>query len=276
VCKYLGAPMKTWRVLRGYLRATFHLALIVVPVLGLLVATSATGRIGAGAGLAVGVALLARACFIYWPGFDPLFRVPWRGPLRGGRMAITFDDGPNGAATEKILDVFARHGAKATFFLIGENVDRQPELARRIAREGHAVGSHTYSHQKLSRIPLREATSEIDRGHEALVRAGVPDARLFRAPHGLKTFAVVRHLDAAGLRMVAWTAGVYDTDCPSGRLIARRARAWIRAGAILLLHDGKLGHERRPLLEALPEILAEARARGLELVTVPELLGWTS
>jgi peptidoglycan/xylan/chitin deacetylase (PgdA/CDA1 family) len=268
--------MKTWRQIRGLLRATFHLALFVAPALGILFGTSLAVRVASAVLALVAGTLLVRAAFIYIPGFDPLFRVPWRGPRGGRRMAITFDDGPNGAVTEEILELFARHGAKGTFFMIGENVDRDPELARRIAREGHAVGSHTYSHRKLSQVPLAEATDEIDRGHDALVRAGVPDRRLFRAPHGLKTFAVVRHLERRGLRLLGWTSGVYDTDCPSGAIIARRALPWLRPGSILLLHDGKYRHDRRPLLAALPVILEAARARGLELVTVPELLGWPS
>ncbi|HVZ74306.1 MAG TPA: polysaccharide deacetylase family protein [Polyangia bacterium] len=268
--------MKLWRQIRGILRASFHVALVVGPLLAIAFATSRSMRLAAVALALVAFALLVRAAFIYIPGFDPLFRVPWRGPRRGRRMAITFDDGPNGAVTEEILELFARHGAKATFFMIGENIDRDPELARRIAREGHAVGSHTYSHRKLSQIPPAEAVDEIERGHDALVRAGVPDRRLFRAPHGLKTFAIVRHLQRRGLRLLGWTSGVYDTDCPSGAIIARRALPWLRPGSILLLHDGKFQHDRRPLLAALPVILEAARQRGLELVTVPELLGWSS
>jgi peptidoglycan/xylan/chitin deacetylase (PgdA/CDA1 family) len=266
--------VKAWRQLRGLLRASFHLGLVVLPLFGVVTATSPFARVACGLLALAGVALLVRSAFIYLPGFDPLFRVPWRGPLSGRRMAITFDDGPNGPVTEEILSLLARHGAKATFFMIGENVDRQPELARRVAREGHAVGSHTYSHRKLSQIPVGEAVDEVERGHDALVRAGVPDQRLFRAPHGLKTFALVRHLQRRGLRLVGWTSGVYDTDCPRGDVIARRARPWLRPGSILLLHDGKLAHDRRPLLAALPDILETAARRGLELVTLPELLGW--
>jgi peptidoglycan/xylan/chitin deacetylase (PgdA/CDA1 family) len=266
--------MKWWRQLRGLARATFHVGLVVGPLWLALAARTDAARVVGWVGFAVGIALLVRSAFIYSPGFDPWFRVPWRGPFGARKIAITFDDGPNGAATEQVLELFRRHGGKATFFLIGENVEAFPELARRIATEGHAVGSHTWSHTKLSKVPLARAVDEIDRGHAALVAAGVPDMRLFRAPHGLKTFGVVRHLDRKGLRMIAWTAGLYDTDCPRGEIIARRAMRWLRPGVILLLHDGKRGHDRRPMLEALDTILRTCRDRGLELVTVPELLGW--
>jgi peptidoglycan/xylan/chitin deacetylase (PgdA/CDA1 family) len=84
---------------------------------------------------------------------------------------------------------------------------------------------------------------------------------------------MARHLRARGIRLIAWTDGVFDTDCPSGEVIYRRALPKLRGGEILLLHDGKLGHDRRPMLDALAKILDAAAARGLELVTVPELLG---
>jgi peptidoglycan/xylan/chitin deacetylase (PgdA/CDA1 family) len=265
--------MKWWRQLRGLARATFHLSLAVLPVVGLVVSQTLAWKLVFGALALVGLGLLVRGAFIYMPGFDPFFRVPWRGSLRGRKMAITFDDGPNGEATEKVLELFQRYGGKATFFMIGENVEKQPDLARRVLDEGHAVGSHTYAHTKLSKVPHDVAVEAIDRGHQCLIDAGLPDSKLFRAPHGLKTFATVSHLDRRGIKMIAWTAGVYDTDQPRGDVIARRAVRWLRPGAILLLHDGKMGHDRRPMLEALETILVTCRERKLELVTVPDLLG---
>src|SRR5450432_2189610 len=142
--------MKTWRRVRGLLRASFHVLLVGAPLCALATTTQPLSRLAFGILSAAGVALLVRAAFIYLPGFDPLFRIPWRGSGRARRMAITFDDGPNGPVTEEVLRLLARYGAKATFFMIGENVDRQPALARSVARAGHAVGSHTYSHRKLS------------------------------------------------------------------------------------------------------------------------------
>lgn len=267
--------MKFRRRLRSLLRAAFHLSIVLAPLAAIPHVAGWAGRSVLAVLALCGLALLVRAAFIYIPGFDPLFRIPWRGPATGRRMAITFDDGPNGVFTEQVLELLARHQARATFFMIGQNVDRQPDLARQVARAGHAVGSHTYSHQKLHAVSLEQAASEIERGHAALLAAGLPDQRLFRAPHGLKTFSVVRHLAAKGLRLVAWTAGVFDTDCPSGDVIARRARRFVRPGSILLLHDGKFEHDRRPMIDALAQILQTAAQRRIALVTVPELLGWS-
>lgn len=264
--------MKFRRQLRAFAQAALHILAVVIPAVALARADTAVWRWAFAALTLAGVAQLVLAAFIYIPGFDPLFRIPWRGPRSRRRMAITFDDGPNGAATEVVLELLRRHGAKATFFMIGQNVDAEPELARRVVAEGHAVGSHTWSHVKLSTVSLAVAIDEIDRGHRSLRAAGIADAALFRAPHGHKRPGVVAHLTRNGLRMIAWTAGVYDTDSASGDTLSCRAMRWLRPGTILLLHDGKRGHDRGPMLQALDTILAAARARGLELVTIPELL----
>jgi peptidoglycan-N-acetylglucosamine deacetylase len=266
--------MKWKRVVRGWLKAVAHLGLVVSSVFLLMRASTPGLRVGAGLLSLGALALLVRAAFIYISGFDPFFRIPWRGPRRGRRMAISFDDGPNGAHTVEVLRLLDKYDAKATFFVIGQNAEREPELVRELELRGHAIGSHTYSHVKLNDVPLRAACDEIDRGHRALLATGVRDGRLFRAPHGQKTFGVFRHLRRSGLRLVAWTAGVYDTNCPHPEVITARARRWVRPGTILLLHDGKHGHDRGAMTRALEDILALARARGLALVTVPELLGW--
>jgi peptidoglycan/xylan/chitin deacetylase (PgdA/CDA1 family) len=210
--------------------------------------------------------------YIYVPGFDPFARIPWRGSRTSPRIAITFDDGPNEPYTSQILDTLARHGAKATFFLLGRAVELHPEVTLRIVAEGHAIGSHTYSHAKLHTLAPREIAREIDRGEAALREAGVAGGGLFRAPHGLKSPFLPRILRSRGLRLIAWTDGVWDTDRPGADVIAARAVRKLRNGEILLLHDGRPGLDRGQTAAALDVILRACRERGLSCVTVPELL----
>jgi peptidoglycan/xylan/chitin deacetylase (PgdA/CDA1 family) len=259
-------------MLRAAGRVVLHVGMVLLPIGGALVSPPGAPRWAFLTLTLAAAAWLVRAAFVYIPGFDPFFRVPWRGPRAARRIAITFDDGPNGPFTEAVLKLLAQYGAKATFFMVGRAVEAQSELARAVAAAGHAVGSHTYSHAKLHRMPLERMQEEVDRGHRCLIEAGVPHFPIFRAPHGLKTFALVRHLSRRNLRLIAWTDGVYDTDCPSGDVIYRRAQRKLRPGEILLLHDGKQSHDRGPLLLALPRILQACRDRGLEMVTVPTLL----
>src|SRR5450432_2379283 len=101
--------MKTRRQLRGLLRATFHVLLVAAPLCALATTKQLLPRLACGLLAAAGVALLVRAAFIYLPGFDPFFRIPWRGSGRARRMAITFDDGPNGSVTEEVLRLLARY-----------------------------------------------------------------------------------------------------------------------------------------------------------------------
>jgi hypothetical protein len=141
---YSPATMLWWPRLRASIRAIGHGALAVGPLAALFFAQSTAARLACVALAITGVGAAVRAAVVYIPGFDPLFRIPWRGRADRRRIAITFDDGPNGAFTEEVLALFRRYGGRATFFLVGRAVETQPDLARRIAAEGHAVGSHTY------------------------------------------------------------------------------------------------------------------------------------
>jgi peptidoglycan/xylan/chitin deacetylase (PgdA/CDA1 family) len=213
----------------------------------------------------------ALAAYIYIPGFDFAGRFPWRGPRDRNAVAITFDDGPNGHDTGSILDTLARHGAKATFFLLGRSVDAHPDVARRIAAEGHAIGTHTQNHKKLHFASRAEIESEVKAGVETLKRHGIRNDRLFRAPHGLKSPFLPRVLRNNGLRAIAWTDGVWDTDQPGVDVIVARSVSRLRPGEILLLHDGGSGTDRSQTAAALEPILVYCRNRGLACVTIPEL-----
>jgi len=222
----------------------------------------------------IAVLLLAALLLTAWmllPDLDRPGRTLRRGPRGAGAIAITFDDGPNGGCTERVLEVLARHGARATFFCTGAAARRAPGLVRRLVAEGHEVGNHTLSHALLPRLSREATRREVVAATQELRRAGVPDLRLFRAPKGWKN----RHLPAVlreqGLRLVGWTRGVWDTDRPGVEAIVRRARPALRDGAILLLHDGLPGEDRSQTAAALEGILTECRRRGLRAVTVGEL-----
>jgi peptidoglycan/xylan/chitin deacetylase (PgdA/CDA1 family) len=260
---------------RAILRATLKVVVLLGLFFGLAVAAVLSE--GTTRALLVGATVLAAllgilAAYVYIPGFDLLGRIPWRGRRGRGLVAITFDDGPNEPFTSQVLDALARHGARGTFFLLGQAVERHPETVRRLAREGHAVGTHTYHHLKLHCLSPRRIAQEIDLGQEALRAAGVESQGLFRSPHGLKSPFLPGILRRRGLRLIAWTDGVWDTDSPGAEVIAARALSKLRDGEILLLHDGKPGLDRSQTVEALEIILRACRERGLRCVTIPELV----
>lgn len=209
---------------------------------------------------------------------NPVFgRSLWRGPSDRPRAALTFDDGP-GPSTAEVLDVLAREGVRATFFVLGRQVDHHPALVRRMVDEGHQVASHGYDHGILIFRGPRHVRDQLRRTEESVTRAAGPGAmsRLFRAPHGFRGPATAVGARLAGYRMAAWTAGVFDSAEPGAATIARRSAEALAPGTILLLHDADgwaPGRPRQQTADALGEICRSARARDLELVTLDTLAG---
>ena len=203
---------------------------------------------------------------------SPLFgRVVRRAPGSGKVVALTFDDGPNPRATAAILDVLRDEKVPATFFLLGKHVERWPQLAARVAAEGHVVGNHGYHHRKLHWRGPAYVRTDIALGTHAIASATGVQPRLFRAPHGFRSPWVSGIARELGQRTVGWSLGVWDSDRPGAAEIARRAEAGTRAGSVVLLHDGD-GYDpdgdRTQTAAALPIIIRSLRARGFRFVTL--------
>jgi peptidoglycan/xylan/chitin deacetylase (PgdA/CDA1 family) len=243
---------------------------------GIAVAAAGLARRRPGAAIAGAGAAAAVAAAAFMPRSPAFGRALVRGPLDRPRAALTFDDGP-GPSTAAVLDALADAGARATFFVLGRQAERHPALVRRIAAEGHQLASHGYDHGILIfRGPghVEDQLLRAERAVEAAAGAGAM-SRLFRAPHGYRGPATALGARRAGYRMAAWTRGVFDSAEPGAAAIARRTARALEPGAIVLLHDADGWAPERPrqqTADALPEICRAARARGLELVTLDELV----
>ena len=194
-------------------------------------------------------------------------------------VALTFDDGPDPRFTPHVLDVLARAGVTATFFLVGRNALQHPDLVRRIGAEGHEIANHTQDHVWLDRLGAADVRAQISTGTVSLRSVGAPAPRVFRPPKGWTSREVAHAARGLGLRSVFWT------DCLEAKL-HRGVRAGAddvaqgaRPGSVLLLHDG--GHldgpnpqalDRGGTLEALPHLLTGLRRRGLTASSVRRLL----
>jgi peptidoglycan/xylan/chitin deacetylase (PgdA/CDA1 family) len=197
----------------------------------------------------------------------------WRGPRERRAVSLTFDDGPDPEWTPRVLDVLAREGVRAAFFLIGQRAQQAPEQARRIADSGHDLGNHTWSHPSLWRCGPTHTEREIGDGHAAIADAAGAPPRFFRPPWGktnLAMFGVAREL---GTPCVFWTVQPESRRPVLPAEQTRRGLARARAGAIYDLHDadGVPGAGRR-LVEYLPALIAGLRAQGYALVPLRELL----
>lgn len=185
----------------------------------------------------------------------------------GRRVALTFDDGPDPQRTPAVLDLLARQGVRATFFVVGARAEAHPELVRRMAAEGHVVGNHSYTHSW--RFPLRSlgrTMEELRRTGEVLQRITGLRPRLFRPPFGVTNPTIARAVRRLGLDPVGWSIRSLDTMGQSPERVAARILRRLHPGAVILLHDRCAGSER--LVGLLVEGL---RSRGLEPVTLPEL-----
>jgi len=206
------------------------------------------------------------------PGSQLLGRTLVRGEGTAARIALTFDDGP-GEATPLILDILKKAGIRATFFLCGQNVDRFPELARRIAAEGHEIGNHTYSHPyRVWKMPGRIAW-EISRTSDTIERETGCRPKLFRPPYGVRWFGLFPVLKRHELTPVMWSVSGGDWKLPAPQ-IAERVIARTKPGAIILLHDGvplsEVG-DRKETAKALEEIV-RAFGNRYQFVTVSEIV----
>ena len=207
-----------------------------------------------------------RNSWIFGPALN---RLPGDEPV----VSITFDDGPNPHATPRILDVLAETATPATFFVLGRHADRWPELVRRMADEGHQLGNHGYFHRKLHRRTPAYIRDDLTRGAEAIERAAGVRPRVFRAPHGFRNPFVTPIARSLGERTIGWSLGVWDSARPGVDEIVRRALSGMRAGSILLLHDGDGYDEdgdRLQTADALPLIIHGLRERGFRFATLPD------
>jgi peptidoglycan-N-acetylglucosamine deacetylase len=153
-------------------------------------------------------------------------------------VALTFDDGPNPNATPLVLDALKARGVRATFFILGRHAERWPDLVRRVADEGHAIGNHGYYHRKLHFKSPDYVRRDLTLGTEMIERTSGVHPRLFRAPHGFRSPWVTAIARSLGQRTVGWSLGVWDSDRPGVDVIADRMVEGARPGSILLLHDG--------------------------------------
>jgi peptidoglycan/xylan/chitin deacetylase (PgdA/CDA1 family) len=199
-----------------------------------------------------------------------------RGPGDGRRIALTFDDGPCSGYTEPILDILRQQDVKASFFVCGQNVERNPEILRRIQAEGHTIGNHSYSHPFpffRSRVFFAR---EIDLTQETIEKITGKRPKFFRPPFGACWLGLQPVLKARGLSLVNWSDTGYDWKLDTEGIVRETLRA-LGPGSIILLHDGRRTYppekvDRSPTVKALPTIIEGAAKAGFSFVSLEELL----
>ena len=222
------------------------------------------------AAAATGAAAYYATCSIraQWLG-----RTDWRGRTDTGAVALTFDDGP-GPDTEALLDVLAARELRAAFFVVGQQVQRHPSVARRIVAEGHEIGNHSFSHPMYLSLSPRATRDDLARAQRTIEDVIGVRVSLARPPYGIRTPAYFAAARTLGLRIVQWSVAGFDWKPLTADRVASHVLSGARPGAIVLLHDadseGK--RDRRATVGSIPLIADGVRARGLSVASLEALL----
>lgn len=210
------------------------------------------------------------------PGSQVFGQVYYQDKSQQRTIALTFDDGPNEPYTSMVLDILDRYNVKATFFLIGMNVERHPDVARRILTSGHVIGNHSYSHDANHAL-YPNPQIDIRRAQQSIFYVTGVKPHLYRPPHGKKTPWELKQVRDEKLVEVTWSISANEATIKSPKALAKAITDRERDGRIILLHDGygtehgTKNADKTLTVEALPLIIEKLQQDGYRFVTVPQL-----
>lgn len=192
------------------------------------------------------------------------------GPYNKAEIALTFDDGPDLVYTPQILNKLKNYGVKATFFLLGENAERYPNMVKRIVQEGHIVGNHTYNHPNLLKVSDEEYQNQIRKTEEILRKLIGYDPKFIRPPYGIITENQLRWATEQNFMIVQWSVDTLDWKGLSADKITDNVLGNAFPGSVLLQHSAPGGHLQGSV-DALDRIVPELTAKGARFVTLPNM-----
>lgn len=186
------------------------------------------------------------------------------------KIALTFDDGPHPRYTEKILNILAKYNVKATFFVIGVNIENYPEPLKEASRRGHEIGNHSYSHNNEKDLTEESVREEIEKCEALIYKATGKHPKLFRPPQGKYGEQVKNIAQEKGYSIILWSIDTKDWEHTPAIGIGEIVSAKVSNGDIILMHDYTSG--KNTTCDALEIIIPDLLSRGYEFVTVSELL----
>jgi peptidoglycan/xylan/chitin deacetylase (PgdA/CDA1 family) len=186
----------------------------------------------------------------------------------GPYVAMTFDDGPHGANTPRLLEMLKQRGIKATFFCVGQCVAEYPEIAKRIVDEGHEIANHSWSHPQLSSMTEASVRDQLEKTHQAIKQATGVTPKMFRPPYGAFTQRQRNWANAVyGYKIILWDVDPLDWKIRNASHVESEILKQTVSGSIILSHD-----IHKSTIDAMPATLDALLAKGYKFVTVSELL----
>jgi peptidoglycan-N-acetylglucosamine deacetylase len=188
------------------------------------------------------------------------------------KVALTFDDGPDKKYTDLILDILKDKEVKATFFVVGKQVELFPATMKRIAQEGHAIGNHSWDHKNFTKLSSKQIKQQLDRTNQAIEDAIGESTAWVRAPYGAKNNKVKSTISKSGNTEIGWTVDTRDWAGTSKEEMMANVKKNLKPDGIILMHSlGGKGGKLDNTVEFLPELIDYLLEQNYTLVTIPEL-----
>ncbi|WP_107924369.1 polysaccharide deacetylase family protein [Lysinibacillus parviboronicapiens] len=202
--------------------------------------------------------------------YEEAGQIVWEVKTQKKIIALTFDDGPHKKYTPEILDLLAKYDAKATFFVVGQNAEKNPEVVLRMYEEGHEIANHTYTHPLKTNVP--NLIKEIKQTHDTIYSISGYSPILFRPVEGQYTDAMIDAIVKEGYKVVMWSwhLDTLDWKSPGVNQIVDTVLEGVKEGNVVLFHDG--GGNREQTVKPMKKILPALEKQGYKFVTIPELL----
>ena len=196
-----------------------------------------------------------------------------KGDKNNKSIAITFDDGPDNLITPKVLDILSKENVKATFFVVGELSQANPNVLKRIVEEKHAIGNHSWTHPNFEKLNDEDSNKEIELTEQKVFEITGKKMALFRPPYGLVTEKQVQILSQQGYKVIGWNVDPSDYKDLVKEDIIKAIEDKTHNGSIILEHSaGGDWTKMQGIIEALPIVIEDLKRKGYTFKTIPELL----
>ena len=196
-----------------------------------------------------------------------------KGDKNNKSIAITFDDGPDNLITPKVLDILLKENVKATFFVVGELAQANPDVLKRIVKENHALGNHSWTHPNFQKLNDEDSNKEVMLTEQKVLEITNRKMALFRPPYGLVTEKQIQILRQQGYKVIGWNVDACDYKGLSKENIIKAIENKTQNGSIILEHSaGGNWTKMQGIIEALPIVIEDLKKKGYTFKTIPELL----